>query len=62
MWFDNGAAWTSTVVEGLPELTPPSWATYDRFPFLVPGRQFISTFILESPDADFTRTGRSLYY
>ena len=35
---------------------------FNRFPFLVPGSEFISTFILETPDADLLRDGRRLYY
>ena len=61
MWFDNNEAWVKGIIDGLPSLTRPSWANHDRFPFLVPGSEFISTFVLESPDADFTREGRSLY-
>lgn len=62
MWFENNAGWVDGIVGGLPPLTPPSWATRDSFPFMVPGAEFISTFILEKPDADFAREGSSLYY
>jgi hypothetical protein len=61
MWFDNNEAWVKGIIDGLPPLTRPSWANHDSFPFLTPGSEFVSTFILESPDADFTRDGRSLY-
>ena len=45
-----------------PKFTKPEWATWDQFPFLKPGEDFIHTFILESPDHDFTRECRPLYY
>jgi hypothetical protein len=62
MWFDDGKSWTKAIVDGLPVLTPPLWATRDSYPFLVPGSEFVSTFILESPDNDFVREMRPLYY
>ena len=37
-------------------------AMSDKFPFLKPGEDFIHTFILESPDTDFTKTCSPLYY
>ena len=38
-----------------PRYTKPPWATYDRYPFLEPGVDFASTFILERPSDDWLR-------
>ncbi len=61
MWFENNKGWVDGISRHLPALTPPVWATRDSFPFLIPGSEFISTFILEKPDADFTKEATSLY-
>lgn len=62
LWFECNDDWTNAVINNSPEFTKPEWATCDRFPFLEPGIDFVHTFILETPDQDFTRTVSPLYY
>ena len=62
LWFECNDDWTNALIKDPPEFTKPSWATSDKFPFLKPGEDFIHTFILESPDADLTKTYSPLYY
>lgn len=62
LWFEDGRSWQNGILHNLPALTPPPWATYEKYPFIIPGREFISTFILEKPDADFTKESTSLCF
>lgn len=62
LWFECNDDWTRALITDTPEFTKPDWATSDRFPFLEPGTDLIHTFLLESPDNDFTRTFSPLYY
>lgn len=52
LWYENNNGWVASVVKNPPSYTRPGWATHEGFPFLVPGEEFISTFILEHPDQD----------
>ena len=54
-WYENGNGWVDSVLTSPPEYTRPPWATYDRYPFLEPGVDFASTFILERPTDDWLR-------
>ncbi|MCD8149416.1 MAG: hypothetical protein LUE92_07615 [Clostridiales bacterium] len=62
LWFECNDDWTNALITNPPAFTKPDWATSDKFPFLKPGEDFIHTFILESPDNDFTKTFNPLYY
>lgn len=62
LWFECNDDWTKGLIENPPAFTKPEWATSDKFPFLEPGVDFVHTFILESPDCDFTKTFSPLYY
>ncbi|SHJ40941.1 hypothetical protein [Parasporobacterium paucivorans] len=62
LWFECNDDWTNALIHNPPSFTKPEWATSDSFPFLKPSDDFISTFILESPDNDFTKTFSPLYY
>lgn len=62
LWFDNNNGWINGVLTNPPKFTKPEWATSDQYPFVIPGSEFISTFILEKPDNDFVRERTSLYY
>lgn len=62
LWFENSEGWYNAVRRNPPVFTRPSWASSETFPFLKPGDDFIHTFVLESPDCDFTRTFSQLYY
>lgn len=62
LWFECNDDWTNAVLTNPPKFTKPDWATSDKFPFLQPGSDFVHTFILETPDNDFTKTFSPLYY
>lgn len=61
LWFECNADWTKAFADG-GRFTKPAWATSDTFPFLKPKEDFIHTFLLESPDCDFTKSFTQLYY
>jgi len=58
LWYENHDAWRKAVIGSPPKYTKPSWATYDRYPFLKPGADLVSTFLLERPECDFLRDYR----
>lgn len=62
MWYENNNGWVDSILTNPPQYTKPDWATHDQYPFLIPGSEFISTFLLERPDHDFTRERTRLYY
>ncbi|MCH3916795.1 MAG: hypothetical protein LKE40_04905 [Spirochaetia bacterium] len=62
LWFDDSNSWKNGIIGNLPKLTRPSWATDGNYPFIIPGSEFISTFILEKPDNDFIKERSSLYF
>jgi hypothetical protein len=55
LWYENNNGWVESVLNNPPHYTRPDWATHGGVPFLVPGKEFISTFILEHPDQDMLR-------
>jgi len=55
LWYENNNGWVESIVKAPPTYTPPNWTSYDRFPFLEPGIDFVSTFILERPTDDWLR-------
>lgn len=58
LWYDNFRDWRRAVVESPPAYTAPSWATHKAYPFLEPGKQFVSAFLLERPTDEFLRDSR----
>jgi hypothetical protein len=58
LWYDNARAWRTAVLESPPRYTAPPWATFNSYPFLQPGVDFISQFLLEAPTDDFKRALR----
>jgi hypothetical protein len=54
-WYENFDSWKKAVVDAPPKYTRPPWASYEKYPFLLPYVDFISTFILEKPTNDFLR-------
>jgi len=60
-WYENADGWVDSIVASPPSYTRPPWATYERYPFLEPGVDFASTFILERPSDDWVRDVRPFY-
>jgi hypothetical protein len=58
LWYDNTNAWRKAVLDGPQGYTLPPWARHARYPFLQPGIDFISQFLLEAPTDDFKRALR----
>jgi hypothetical protein len=58
LWYDNANAWRQAVVDSPLRYTAPHWARHPRYPFLQPGIDFISQFLLEAPTDDFKRALR----
>jgi hypothetical protein len=58
LWYENHSSWRNAVLENPPHYTRPSWNCYDRFPFLEPDVDFVSTFLLERPECDFLKDYR----
>lgn len=58
LWYENHSAWRKAVLESPPEYTAPPWASASTYPFLQPGPDFVSTFLLERPECDFLRDYR----
>lgn len=52
IWFDNSKAWHKAIVENQDKFTKPSWAKYDKFPYMEPYKDFTGEFILDRPESD----------
>jgi len=52
-WYENFDGWRKSVIDSPPAYTEPPWAKHQRYPFLEPYSDFVSTFILERPTNDF---------
>ncbi len=61
LWYENGAGWAESVVHAPPTYTRPPWSTRAAYPFLEPGVDFASIFILERPTDDWVREITPLY-
>lgn len=55
LWYENFNAWKESVIDSPPKYTKPSWAKYDKYPFLEPYVDFTCTFLMERPDHDYLR-------
>jgi hypothetical protein len=58
LWYEHHDAWRKAIIGSPPKYTKPHWATYDKYPFLRPEIDFVSTFLLERPECDFLRDYR----
>ncbi|MEM3697315.1 MAG: hypothetical protein QXQ94_07425 [Candidatus Bathyarchaeia archaeon] len=53
LWYENYEGWRKSIIESPPDYTPLPGAKYNKYPFLKPGVDFVSAFILEQPDDDW---------
>jgi len=58
LWYETFDDWHKSVIEAPPRYTKPSWAKYDKYPFLEPFVDFVCSFILERPNDEFLREAR----
>ncbi len=49
MWYETFDDWKRSILDDPPAYTAPEWAEQASYPFVTPGRNFISTFVLERP-------------
>jgi hypothetical protein len=49
MWYETFEDWKESVIDNPPDYTLPEWAEQETFPFVLPGKNFISVFLLERP-------------
>jgi hypothetical protein len=61
LWYECNNDWYESVIKNPPPYTKPGWATHNSYPFLIPGSEFISTFLLETPERDFLKEIKPLY-
>lgn len=57
LWYETFDDWRRAMNEP-PAYTEPSWASRDRYPFLKPGSDFVSSYLLERPNDEFWRDSR----
>lgn len=53
MWYESYAGWREDVLLSPPAYTRPPWAQRKDFPFLAPGTNFTSSFLLEKPTDNY---------
>lgn len=58
LWYESFDDWRTAVIEAPPAYTRPAWATRAQYPFVEPGRDFVSSFLLERPSDEFWRDSR----
>lgn len=54
-WYEDFDGWRKSILDSPPQYTKPPWAKYDKYPFLEPYLDFVSTFVLEKPTNDWLR-------
>ncbi len=54
-WYADFNGWKRSVIDSPPKYTRPSWAKYDKYPFLEPYVDFASTFLMERADHDYLK-------
>ena len=52
IWFDNSKQWEKAISEVKGKLQKPSWAKYDKFPYMEPYKDFVGEFLLDKPESD----------
>lgn len=58
LWYETFDDWRKSVLLEPPLYTKPKWANYERYPFLKPGVDIVSSFLLERPVDEFGRDAR----
>lgn len=58
LWYEHHEGWRKAVIDSPLRYTRPPWSSFAAYPFLRPGIDFVSTFLLERPECDFLREYR----
>jgi hypothetical protein len=58
LWYESFADWRQAVLQAPPRYTRPAWATRNDYPFVQPGLDLVSSFLLERPADEFWRDSR----
>lgn len=61
LWYETFDDWRDSIIKSPPRYTRPPWAKYDKYPFLEPYVDFVSSFILERPNDEFLRDSRGYH-
>jgi hypothetical protein len=59
LWYETFDDWRESVTAATAACSKPGWRTQDKYPFVEPFTDFVSTFILERPNDDFLRDLRA---
>lgn len=59
LWYETFDDWERAVLKEPPSYTKPKWARFDRYPFLEPRKELVSSFLLERPVDEFLRDSRA---
>ena len=62
LWYEDTDGWLESVIKNPPSYTRPPWAVWDQYPFLEPGVDFASTFLLEKPEAVYTQSASPIIW
>ncbi|WP_316858956.1 hypothetical protein [uncultured Cohaesibacter sp.] len=52
IWFENSREWEEAIATIWNKIEKPDWATYDRFPYFEPYKDFVGVFLLDRPESD----------
>lgn len=58
LWFESFDDWREFMRAAAKSITRPTWGGADAYPFLTPGTELVSTFLLERPNDEFWRDSR----
>ena len=58
VWFDDSEGWRRAMVERAKSYTKPPWASWLKFPYFEPFKDFVGIFILDRPDSDHLQQWR----
>jgi hypothetical protein len=52
IWFDNSKQWEKAMAAVSKTVEKPAWATYDKFPYIEPYKDFVGEFLLDYPESN----------
>ncbi len=52
IWFDNSKQWQKAIAQVKGKIKKPAWATYDKFPYMAPYKDFVGEFLLDYPESN----------